>query len=296
MNTFGLSIKGRLRNYAGPSCWKELTDRQSVVVMRVRTQVAQDRSCLFPLLKILYGMPFGVQRWLFDDIYLRRKGLEWDEIDTTLRKGQLLLDSLNWIGQDDADAVFPVRFRRYSFQYGSPAVLLRQLINRRRYFGPGPGLENCTFEEFMFADLAFQKRDWAKLAAVLYRPAGSLPQDNREPFDRYQVEARSQQFAALDAALLERIAFGYACTLVRLKKFFPLIFQSPTDTQGESAGQKSTQKQNTWLDVAINMVKLDVTRVAEVEKQNLYLALKVLNEQIRQGEEMQEQIDKMNQK
>lgn len=298
MNTFELWKKGRLRLYAGPSCWAELSDAQSVSMMRVRQMVVETPECLFAVLKQLYGVSYRAQRWLFDDNFLRRKGMDADDRDATLRLGQAMLETLTWIGQDDEDASFPQRFRRYSFHFGSPVVLARRLVNRTLYHGPAAGLANCTFAEFMFADLAFQKRDWAKLAAVLYRasprrPQGpqQFPEDNRMPFDRHQVEARTKIVAALDPALLERIAFGYGCTLIRLKKFFPLVFQAAKD-----ADKATASKQSNWLDVAINMVKLDATRVAEIEKLNLYLALKVLNEQIRQGEEMQEQIDKMNNK
>ncbi len=291
MNKGGIRIKGRLHTFAGPSCWKELSDEQSIAVMRVRAQVSEDSSCLFPLLKTLYGISYAQQRWLFDERYLRRQGMNNEQIDQTLRKGQVLLNTLTWIGQDDADAVFPAQFRLYSYQYGSPLVLVKQLLDRRRYYGPAAGLKNCTFAEFMFADVAFQKRDWPKLAAILFRPAGSDPADARQPFDRHQVEARAKRFAQLDEALLERIAFAYACSLMSLKKHFRFVFQESGEESTATGG-----KQANWLDVAISMVKLDATRVAEVEKLNLYLALKVLNEQIRQNEETKAHYDKLNKK
>ncbi|QJD79552.1 hypothetical protein [Spirosoma rhododendri] len=288
MNTFNLWKKGRMRLYTGPSCWAELTDPQSVSMMRVRSMVLEKPECLFAVLKQLYGMSFRTQRWLFDDNYLRRKGMEPDDRELTRRMGQAMLDTLTWIGQEDDTGTFPQRFRRFDFYFGTTRIWLRRLVNRTVYHGPAAALANCTFAEFMFADVAFQKRDWAKLAAILYRPAGTDGADPRQPLDRHQVEARAEAFAQLDPALLERIVFAYGCTLVRLKSFFPLVFKAP-----DEADTSTTQKQNSWLDVAINMVKLDATRVQEIEKLNLYLALKVLNAQIQQGEEMQEQYDNM---
>ncbi|GAB3550519.1 hypothetical protein [Spirosoma fluminis] len=300
MNTFELAISPK-RNagyrlpFSGPSSWKELTDAQQVALMRIRNQVSTKHEVLFAALRMLYGMKKRHQRWLFDDTFLRYKGLSDEDRALTLQQGISLLDTLSWIAEDDADAVFVKRFRRYSFQFGSPLVLVKRCFNRTLYVGPGEGLRDCTFEEFMYADKAFKDNNWPRLAAVLYRPraAGSA---ERIPLDTKQIEKREALFTSLDPALLERIAFSHACTLMLLQRAFRFVFPKNQSSEEPTAGKSNKKSSDTWLDVAIGMAKHDVTKIPEIEKTNVYLALKVLNDQIRQAEEMDAQLESMKKK
>lgn len=255
--------------------------------MRFRNQVQQQPETLFVVLRLLYGMKPRHQRWLYDASFLQRQGVAEDDRELILEQGQNLLDTLNWIGQEDDQATFPKRFRLYDFQFGSPLVLLRRCAFRTMYKGPGEGLRDCSFEEFMFADKAYRDGDLPRLAAILYRPR---VHDERVPLDRSQVEARTRLFGRLDPALLERIAFSYSCTLSLLQRIFKYVFlkSQPSDVDKKPSGN--------WLDVAIGMAKLDVTKIREIEQINVYLALKVLNEQSRQAEEMEKEIEKMKRK
>jgi hypothetical protein len=290
MNTLELYIKGKLHRFSGPSCWSELSDQQAVSLMRLRAQVQKKPETLFVAIKLLYGMNHRQQQWLFDEQFLRRKKLDEDSVLLTLEMGQQLLDSLDWIGLDDSSASFPTSFRLYDYQFGTPLVWLKRLLHKQRYAGPMAALSSCTFEEFMFADKAFREGKLALVAAILYRPVQVDTPHNPQPLDRDGIEARARLFARLDTALLERIAFAYGSTLLLLQRSFGLVF--PQKTESDTAAKKS-KKTGNWLDVAIGMAKLDVTKVALVEKTNLYLALKVLNEQLWQAEEMERQLEKM---
>ncbi|QIP14749.1 hypothetical protein G8759_20070 [Spirosoma aureum] len=290
MNTLELYIKGKLHRFSGPSSWSELSNQQAVSLMRLRAQVQTKPETLFVAIKLLYGMNHRQQQWLFDERFLRRKKLDEESILLTLDMGQQLLDSLDWIGQDDSAASFPASFQLYDYQFGTPRIWLKRLLHKQRYAGPKAALSSCTFAEFMFADKAFREGKLALMAAILYRPVLIDAPEEPQPLDRDGIEARARLFARLDAALLERIAFAYGSTLLLLQRSFGLVF--PQKTESDTTAKKS-KKAGNWLDVAIGMAKLDVTKVALVEKTNLYLALKVLNEQLWQAEEMERQLEKM---
>ncbi|RYC69819.1 MULTISPECIES: hypothetical protein [Spirosoma] len=281
MNTIELWIKGKARLFSGPSGWAELSEQQAIQMTRVRLSIQDHQERVFVALRVLYGMKPRDQRWLFDAAFLRRQGLSPEAIDLTLSIGGQLLDTLAWIGEPDAR--FPRRFRVYDFQFGTPRVWLGRLGNRQIFSGPAEALSDCTFEDFMFAEKAFRSNNRPLLAAVLCRPLGK----GRPALDKDRVANYVSRFARLDPALLERFYFGFGSSLLVLKRHFPQVFDPP----GGSSTNSGKPTSGSWLDVAINMAKLDVTKIRDIEQTNLYLALKVLNEQIRQADEMKQQLE-----
>ncbi|QIP16822.1 hypothetical protein G8759_31355 [Spirosoma aureum] len=282
MNTIELHIRGKRHRFSGPSGWAELTAHQAVSLMRLRAQIAQRAETAFAALDLLYGLKKRHQRWVFDARFLRRKGVPEEQIVLILEQGQSLLDTLLWIGEPDKKASFPVHsFRRFDFHFGTPYIWLSRLLTRQRYVGPLAGLVEISFGEFMFADRAFRAKDLPQLAAILYRPKA-------ETFDKHTAEHRAILFADLDPALLALISQNFADTLDFLSRHFRRVFAEPLSTGTVSKAGKSAG----WLDIAINMAKLDVTKIGQIEQTNLYLALKVLDEQIRQAEELEEALAK----
>jgi len=253
--------------------------------MRLRAVVDSKPESLFVALPLLYGLKRRHQPWLFDINFLRRQGIDEEHLPQLLEHGQNLLNTLTWIGDVDPDATFPKLFRRFDFHYGTPLVWFRQLTNRTRYHGPESGLGNCQFDEFMAADRAYRDGNLPMLAAILYRP---LKAGHRTPLDLKECQARAVLFAALEPALLERIRFAFGCTMLNLQRIFKHVFP-----KSEESTADKNKKPGTWLDVAIGMAKFDVTKIRDIEQINLYLALKVLNEQIKQAEAMESNLAKM---
>jgi hypothetical protein len=284
MNTIELYIRGKRKVFSGPSCWAELTPRQAVGVARLKASAADQPELLFAGLRLLYGMKPSHQRWLFDRLFLLRKKLSAEQIEKALLQGQSLLDTLLWLGEPDPEARFMVqRFRRLDFHYGRPGILLRRLIDFRRYYGPADAMTESSFGEFMFAEAAFSTGNRALLAAVLYRPKG-------EVFSRQRVDARLKRFTGLDAGLLGCIEQNYLDTKRRLQRRFPNVF--PAHLSESSSTPAAPAKPTNWLEIAIGLAKLDPTKIPDIEKQNLYLVLKVLDEQIRQADELDRQLAK----
>ena len=296
MNTIEIYIspkrgKPSVLHLIGPSCWKELSHRQAIALTRLRTRVDAQPETLFVALRLLYRLKPRHQRWLFDVNFLRTQSVPADELPLLLEHGQNMLDTLHWIGQEDSDASFLQCFRRYDFHYGTPRIWIKQALNRTPYQGPADGLGNSTFAEFMAADKAYRAGNLPLLAAVLYRPAEASGE--RIAFDDKAAKARAVLFADLEPALLDRIAFSFGCTMLNLQRIFRHVF--PKKPTAEEVHAEKTDKTNpgTWLDVAIGMAKFDVTKIHEIERINLYLALKVLNEQIKQADLMEAHLEKM---
>ncbi|MBD2700150.1 hypothetical protein IC229_05855 [Spirosoma sp. BT702] len=295
MTDFQLRIGKRTYPFSGPSAWSELTAHQAVSLWRFRSLVSDQPASLFPVLMLLYGMGRRQLRWLFDARFLQRKRVRADQQTECLALGQALIDTVNWVGETlPTDAFVVPHFRLFDFQFGSWRVLRSRIFHRRRYYSPAEGLGNLTFGEFMYADQAHKVGNLARLSAILYRRTGKLASldDVRQPFDSRRLDRDQHYFQQLDPALLHLIGAQYEACLRSLQRHFSLVFSVADEATAKSKGTDSAG----WLDVAINMAKLDPTKVPQIEQQNLYLVLKVLNEGIRQAEELEEQLDKMKRK
>ncbi|QIP15696.1 hypothetical protein G8759_25210 [Spirosoma aureum] len=294
MNTFELYIStqrgaGFRLPFTGPSSWDEVSVKQAVAIMRWRAVANSQPATQFAVLQMLYQMKPKQQRWLFDERFLRQQGLDDDDRATFLEYGQSVIDLIRWAGETEPGADFLVKkFRRFDFRYGTPGVLLRRLWYRKQYFAPAEALGDCTFEEFICAEKAYRTDKLAELATVLYRPQR---QGEREAFSSKTLAERTALFADLDPALLQLIASQFDASLQYLQSCFRYVFPKKQVIEGAEV-PKTNKPAGNWLDVAINMAKLDATKVGLIEQLNLYLALKVLNEQMRQADELEKQLEK----
>ncbi|GAB3958154.1 hypothetical protein GCM10028805_51930 [Spirosoma harenae] len=298
MNSLELTIKtGQARHhhwrFSGPSAWEELTPRQAIALIRFRERVNDSLEILFVVLQLLYKMTPTQQRWLFDEAFLVRKGIDTPVRHQALRFGQALIDTLDWIGVTTPGPMFLVpSFRLYDFQYGSARVLLRRTLFPTLYYAPAESLSNLTFGEFIYSENAYNAKNWPELAAILYRPGKGLFTkgiDPREAFDEDKVDGRAERFAELDPALLTLIVHHYEASRQVLQQYFEHVFSVGDEPQTTST---PTGKKASWLNVAISLAKLDVTKVEEIKTANLYLALQVLDEQIRQADELEAELAK----
>lgn len=296
MKTVEITVRGTYSRYTGPGCWGELTPAQAVACIRLRKLADEKPEALFPALKLLFGIPNRKLRWLFDDYYIRYKGLSEEEQTDQFSQGLELLKELGWIGAPDPDAHFSLpHLRLYDYHFGRPSVWVRQLRYRTRFMGPEAALSNCTFGEFMVADQAYRDGDFVKLTAVLYRPvqqqSGRLV---REPFDHDTLDERTELFSRLDPAVVSLVGQNFGDSLLVIAPYFRYVFQKAEEHGKDDAGKSAAPFR--WLDVIINMAQLDVTKIPLIEQQNVYLVLKTLNTQIRQAEEEAERLEALKQK
>lgn len=284
MNQLELTINGKRYRYCGPSTYAELSPRQAVGLARLRTNLRNEPGMQIAALKLIYGIGRRQLRWLFDEPYLRYHGLEGEELTLTLAQGAALLQTINWVYDPDTTArtLIP-SFRLFDYRFGSVRVLLSRLLYLRRYKGPTDGLGSLTFGEFMWADAAYRSGNHARLVAILYRPWG-------EGWDADRVEARAERFRSLDSGLVAAIVRQYEDALRYLARVFPAVF--PRTDPGGPKAKASKSAASGWLDVSIAMAKMDVTKIGDIERTNLYLALRTLNQQIRQAEELEASLSK----
>lgn len=299
MTRFELTINGRRLSFSGPSKWALLSPAQAVALMRFREQVRANPAVIFPALQLLYGFKQRHMQWLFDERFLRRKGLSEADRELALGYGQAIIDTIRWTGETEPNGEFLVpHFRVLDFHFGSLSVLAKRTIYHQLYYAPATDLENCSFGEFMRAEQSYQAGDLVGLTAVLYRPTptklrNGTAEDILVGMDTLEMKRRESLFARLEPALLSLIAMQYVACQWELQRCFPHVFLKK-ETLEERNDQKSAGKKGgTWLDVAINMAKLDVTKVGEIERVNVYLALKTLDEQIRQADELEAELGKM---
>lgn len=274
----------KLHRFSGPSCWEELSAKQAIGLVRYLQGYMEQPALVFPLLQLIYSIKPRQARYLFDDAWLRSWGFGKGHIHILLQYGQSLINTLEWSHITRPGARFLVNsFRLYDFQYGTWRVLFRRPFARRQYWAPDEAMGDATFEEFMYADRAYEARNLAQLAAVLYRPKQA---GKREAFDEQTLDARTKRFAQLDPTLLELIGGQFYAVKQELQYRFGFVF--PTDPLTEVSDKKGS-----WLDVMIGMAKHDATKVEPIGKLNLYLAIKVLNDQLRQAKELEAELEKI---
>lgn len=277
MNEFELRVNGKLHRFGGPSAFSELTPRQAVGLARIRAGIADQPGLAVAALRLLYGVKPRQLRPLLDVDWLHRQGLSAEDRYWTLAQGAELLATMGWVGEIDAEALFIVnRFRVSDFRFGGPRAWLDRLRFPTRYVGPGHRLEHLSFGQFMWADAAYQNGDLTELAAILFTPNG-------KPFEAATVEARKRLFEQLDGGLLLVIRDQYEDALHYLGRCFRRVFPradpslTPKKRKPQSAG---------WVEVSLSMAQLDVTKIPAIETTNLYLALKTLDRQLQQAEDL----------
>lgn len=167
-----------------------------------------------------------------------------------------------------------------------------------KLYGPADELENITFEELMHAD---QRLDQYKhtgdeialseLVAVLMRPRRWFRRngaDIREAFNQHTITRRAERIRKrLDLDTQLAIHFNYVACRSRMTDYFKNLFPDPDPDA--VPGDKPATNDN-WLDVAIDLASKDpvLGKLHDIEKDNVYLVLKVLDRVIRQNNEMKE--------
>ncbi|OIN59815.1 hypothetical protein [Arsenicibacter rosenii] len=282
MHTINLKTPDYDLFFTGPSAWHELSAGQRIALMRLRERLSDAPESIFPALTLLFGMKRRHLRWFFDERWLRYKGFDPEEISLLLQQGQSLLELVSFVMRPDEKAGFLPRFSRYSYRFGTPAVLIGRLFRRQVWCGPAPAMTDATFGELMFADRAYRAADNATLTAILYRPAKN---GVRGPFDPDGADKRAAIFRSLDPAIHAAVRHSFESTIAVLARAFPHVF-SPAE------GEKN-QPSAGWLDVALSMAKYDPTRIREYEQTNLYLTLRALDMQLRADQQQQKELEKL---
>ena len=249
------------RKFIGPSSWEEITPKHFLQLLNWRVQLGGEPAGRFVLLQLWYGIRYRDFRLLSDD----------DRV--------FLLSHLDFLDQR------PERW------------MLPQLrVNTRLYVGPGDGLEQLTFAEFMYAQAARDRfmatgliSNLSDLAAALYRSKAIFWQKagdaQRSLFDSRRYDLESRNMSRLPETVLQGILMNYEGCLDRFPEQFEYLFKSSSESESEGG---------TWLDVGLGLARQTgaLGTFAELERSNLFLVLTMLDAIMKENAELKAKLDK----
>ena len=278
MHTFTITPRTKRKpalTFKGPSDWDELDSTFFLSVMRARLKVEDHFQQAMALITVLFRVP------------------EWYIKQLTHAQAIQLASCMNFVFDPE------VKIEKW---------MIRKIFPNARFtlYGPGDTLENITFGELMYADMHFRRYqdtknedNLNKLIAVLYCRRSSDEEfkahgDLRTAFNKVHLDADAEYCASAKEEVKQGILVNYiGCRSIMtglFKNVFPLINNDADPEQTDAP-----QKQASWLDVAIQLARKEhaLGTIAEVEKHNAYLVLKVLDKVIQENEELEYEASKL---
>lgn len=259
----------------GPGSWDDLSPTEFLMVLRARLNVQDIFHQALVLVKILFKVP------------------DW------------YMEKLNHV-----QGIQLASLMNFAFD---PEIQIERWLIKKVYpdgknplYGPGDTLDNISFGELMYADLNFRKYQETKnekylnkLIAVLFRRKSTPDEFNvsgdlRSCFNKVHLDTDSEYCSTIKEEVKQAILINYiGCRSIMaslFKNVFPVINREQVNEDYEKH-----QKNVGWLDVAIQLARKEhaLGTISEVEKQNAYLVLKVLDKVILENEELENEINKI---
>ncbi len=264
------------KGYTGPDKFEELTEEQFIAVVTIMQQSEKNPSAKWALLPLLYRIPVK----------------EMERLNPVQRVELLAVTDFLY---DETKLPYKELIHKIPVQIGKALTLYT-------LYGPGDGLKNLIFGEFMAAELkleAFNKgaspEALDEFCGILYRISDRQSKkktDKRIPFSEALIGRYAEKVVNLPVPIKTAIMLQYHGA----KKLFPRLFkyvfpQKEEDEEVEKGQKKSGQSSSmTWLNAAISMANNDVTKISLVEATPLHLTLKVLNDTIKENQELQRKL------
>lgn len=184
-------------------------------------------------------------------------------------------------------------------------IIKKVFPGRHVLYGPSDTLDNISFGELMYADMNFKRYQETKkednlnkLIAVLYRRKSTDEEfkasgDLRTSFNKVHLEAEAEYCATIKPEIKQGVLINYIGCRSIMASLFSNVF--PFINRERETEHSDMQKQVSWLDVAIQLARKEhaLGTIAEVEKHNAYLVLKVLDRVIQENEELENEISKL---
>jgi hypothetical protein len=159
-------------------------------------------------------------------------------------------------------------------------MLTKQKLPRiRRYYGPDEGMKNCTFGEFITAQVKLEAFDKSKdpallseMVAILYRPKKAFwfirkhftsDIDCRVKLVEKNIAKRGRRLSRHNKAELYAVYLFFSGVIGSLPKIFPNVYRKKGDNDGSSFG---------WAGLVISMAdgKTDDESLRRIMDSNLY--------------------------
>lgn len=263
MNSVIIQINKKKLQYEGPSSWEECSPQQYVNLHRLREKAKLDAHAQFLLTRVVYDIPERYAQYFFDKAAMEILGVkDEDEQDFLTQQGIALIETCAWVWSGEMPSKWMIPIYRIN-------VLLE-------YYGPGDHLNLLTFEDFWYAELFYSQRNFTKLMTILYRVKHSQSK-SRLFLNTEKINEYANRFAGMNVPYQEAIFFNYEGCRQYLALCFPHVFEKKTET---------TQPAGTWLDVAVGMAGDDPNKFNAYRKENLYIVLKMLENNLVQIEKL----------
>lgn len=261
------------RRFVGPERFEDLTTAQLLKVIALQRMYPNRFLAVLEIVKYLFRVPAGLMGKLTDV------------------QAYQLGSVANFLFETP-------KFERWFIKTLPGSAL-------KKFYGPGDGLDNITFNELMHADQALDKyaksnnqRYLAELAAVLYRPAQSFEDyfntgDRRAPFNVNHTAVRADLIEEhISGDTLQAIRLNYVACRAVLAGYFTNLF--PAADPDELQKEKPAANAN-WLDLAIQLARKEpaLGDLHDIERDNAYLVCRVLDQVIKEYNELEAEREKI---
>ena len=262
-----IQIGQRQHKYTGPDNWQKTDAYTYKKVFEVGQFLAKKPQALFLLPQVLFNIPSSILQFLFDPNAMRMLGIKNEvEQELILHQGAALLKVCEQFSQTPPPSDWKLRRLKVPFL-------------GKNYYGPGDGLSLLTFEEFWFAEAAYERDDIDTLIAVLYR----ADIHRKKRFSSEIVEKTSQVLTRVASVEKEMIKFNYMGCRLALAAQYRNVFAKSKIENPKNKGQAK----GGWLHIAIGMANDNATEFEALAQQNLLVALQMLDNKIGKVKEFQ---------
>lgn len=255
-------------DFQGPKNWQETNPALYEKIFEVGKFLAKKPHAVFALPQVLFRIDPSVLQFLYDRDAMRMMGVHSEEGQfTVLQQGQALLKVCEVFTQSAAPSDWKV-------------PKLKTPFLGRNYYGPGDGLTLLTFEEFWFAEAAYERGDIDTLIGVLYRDDAY----RKKAFSTDMIDKTQSHLGRLPELKKEMIAFNYAgCRAALANKFRNVFPKLKTETAEPT---KQAKGKGSWLQIAIGMANDSALEFDTLRRQNVLVALQMLDNKIGKVKEL----------
>lgn len=262
-----ITVAKKSYKYNGPKNWEETEPWQYVKIFETGKVLEEKPHALFLLPQVIFQIPTSVLQFLFDKNAMRTVGIHDEEAQNeVMGQGYALLKIAQMYANSEAPHSWKVPKIKAAFL-------------GRNYYGPGDGLGMLTFEEFWFAEAAYERNDLDGLVAVLYR----RDQYRKEGYSEEMREKTLKDLSSLPTLKKEMIMFNYqGCRLAFSRKFKHVFPTKKIEKENESEPEpkKTTKKSGGWLQVAIGMAGDSSVEFDALRKLNVIVALQMVENRL----------------
>jgi len=277
MRSIQIIIDQATHSFTGPSTWPEVGPEMALKLFNLVKAASTKKHLLYAVPMLLYKIPYKTMKVFFDTRIAARKYKGVDPT-TLVLLGEQLLETCNWVYNEEP----PVTW------------LLKHInVKGKKLDAVADKLHSLTFEEFILTE-SYVESDLAKLCAVLYREKISSEEQSGYDVSRREEAANLLGGKGLNT-VRNLVAWNYAGMVKNLHRVFTHVFEKPT-IDPELQMLLPPPPKTSWLDAALDFADNDPIKFHALEKENLYMALKMIDNRIKQNKEIKAQADRLNKK